>query len=85
MSVSDLQTWFPHPQDDKLQIHVIFDVCHIIKLMQNLLRDKEVIQHVENGKAHLINWHCIEALNDIQENLGFSLENKLKKETCALD
>ena len=23
-----MQTWFPHPQDDKLQIHVIFDVCH---------------------------------------------------------
>ena len=27
----------------------------------------------------MINWHYIEALNDIQENLGFSLANKLKK------
>ena len=27
----------------------------------------------------MINWHCIEALNDIQENLTFSLANKLKK------
>ena len=47
--------------------------------MQNLLGDKKVIQHVENGQAHMINWHYIEVLNDIQENLGFSLANKLKK------
>ena len=47
--------------------------------MQNLLGDKKVIQHVENGQAHMINWHYIEALNDNQDNLGFSLANKLKK------
>ena len=50
----------------------------MIKLMQNLLGNKKVTQHIENGQAHMINWHYIEALNDIQENLGFSLANKLK-------
>ena len=79
MSVSDMQTWFPHPQDDKLQIYMIFDVCHMIKLMQNLLGDKKVIQYVENGQPHMINWYYIEAQNNIQENLGFSLANNLKK------
>ena len=32
----------------------------------NLLWDKKVIQHIENGQAHLINWHYIKALNDKQ-------------------
>ena len=43
--------------------------------MQNLLWDKKVIQHVENGQAHMIYWHYIKTQNGI----GFSLANKLKK------
>ena len=33
MKVSDIQTWFPHPQCSSSKIYVIFDACHMIKLM----------------------------------------------------
>ena len=39
MDLSNIQTWIPHPQILNAKAHVIFDVCHMIKLMQNLLGD----------------------------------------------
>ena len=35
-----LKTWFPHPQIPSTKICVIFDVCHMIKLMRNLFVTK---------------------------------------------
>ena len=49
MDLSNIQTWFPHPQISNAKVHVIFDVCHMIKLMQNLLGDQKVICYEENG------------------------------------
>ena len=51
----------------------------MIKLMQNLLGDYKTICCEENGLLKPIRWQYIEGLNDVQENLGFSLANKLKK------
>ena len=79
MSVSDLQTWFLHPETDK-KIHVIFDVCHMVKLLRNLLVDKKVICHEQNGKLEEIRWWYIESLNRLQDDLGFSFANKLKNQ-----
>ena len=33
MDLSNIQTWFPHPQIPNAKVHVIFGVCHMIKLM----------------------------------------------------
>ena len=71
MESSITQTWFPHPQIPRTKIHVIFDVCHMIKLMRNLLGDRKILFYEEKGKLHRINWQYIEALNCIQEELGF--------------
>ena len=51
----------------------------MLKLMRNLLGDYKVICHEENKKLHKIKWGYIEALNDVQEDLGFTFANKLKK------
>ena len=67
MSVSDLETWFLHPETDKT-IHVIFDVCQMVVLLINLLGDKKVICHERNGKLEQIRWWCIESLNRLQED-----------------
>ena len=82
--MSGIKTWFPQPQDGSSRIHVIFHVCHMLKLMKNLLGDYKVICykvicHEENKKLHNIKWGSIEALNDVQEDLGFTFANKLKK------
>ena len=80
MNVSNLKTWFSLPQSPKSKIHVIFDVCHLLKLMRNLLGDYKVICHEDkNGYLHPIKWQYIEHLNNLQEDLGLSFANKLKK------
>ena len=76
MTVSERQTWFPHPERPSSKAHVVFDVWHMIKLMQNLLRDYKTICCEENGLLKPIRWQYIEGLNDVQENPGFSLANK---------
>ena len=43
MDLSNIQTWFPHPQIVNAKVHVTFDVCHMIKLMQNLLSDQKCL------------------------------------------
>ena len=43
LKVSDIQPWFPHPQKPRSRIYIIFDVCHMLKLMRNLLGDYKVI------------------------------------------
>ena len=65
MTVGDIQIWFPHPRVEELKIPVIFDVCHMIKLICNLLGDVKAVQSVENNRVHTINWHYTEALNDV--------------------
>ena len=79
MTVSERQTWFPHPERPSSKVHVVFDICHMIKLMQNLLGEYKTICCEENGLLKPIRWQYIEGLNDVQENFGFSLVNKLKK------
>ena len=79
MKVSKRQTWFPHPQIFGAKVFVIFDVCHMVKLMRNLLGDYKVIAHEEKGMLHKIRWEYIDALNSVQEGLGFMLGNKLRR------
>ena len=79
MKVSEIQPWFPHPQIGGEKIHVVFDICHMIKLMRNLLGDYKVITSERNGgKRHSVKWEYIQRLNEVQD-LGFALANKLKK------
>ena len=35
MESSNIQNWFLHKQIPSTKIHIIFDVCHIIKVMRN--------------------------------------------------
>ena len=60
MKVSDIQQWFSHPQMKNEKIHVIFDICHMIKVMRNLLGDYKVITTYQNGKMNAIRWEYIE-------------------------
>ena len=78
MSMGNIKTWFPHPEDPSSKIYVILDVCHMLKLIRNLLGDRKVIYHEENGTLMPIKWQYIDALNNIQEDLAFTLANKLK-------
>ena len=79
MMVAEMKTWFAHPQKPSRKVHVVFDICHMIKLMRNLLGDYQTISHNANGEVSLIKLEFIDKLNNLQENLGLSLANRLKK------
>ena len=69
---------FPYPQRSSSRIYVIFDVCHMIKLMRNLLHHYKTICHEENGILRSIKWQYIHSLNNVQDEVGFCFANKLK-------
>lgn len=79
MKVSDMQSWFPHPQKPGQKVFVILDACHMLKLMRNLLANYKVISEKVNDRNHHIKWEYIEALNALQEELGLTLANNLRR------
>ena len=73
------KTWFTIPQNPSSRAHIIFDVCHMLKLVRNMFGDMGTLQVDEKGVTQPICWKYIDALNDVQENLGLSMANKLAK------
>ena len=58
---------------------LFLDACYMLKLMRNLLADYGTISHIVDSRKEDIKGEYIVALNDIQEDLGLSFANKLKK------
>ena len=85
MKVLDMKSWFSHPLLKNLNACVIFDTCHMIKLVKNLFGDYKVVCHEVNSECQMTKWQYIEALNTIQENIGLSFANKLKQKTHYLE
>lgn len=75
MTVENMRPSFPHPADPTRAVHVIFDVCHMLKLLRNAFADGCVLQS-DNGKE--IKWQYLEDLNKLQEAESLRLGNKLK-------
>ena len=51
----------------------------MLKLIQNLFTDFEVVSNIINGETQEIKWKDITALNTLQEEIGLNFANKLKK------
>ena len=66
---------FPHPVIVGEKIHIIFDICHMIKLARNAFSDLSVFV-TPNGEN--ISWEYILALYKTQQNDVLHLGNKLK-------
>jgi len=49
----DLKSWFPHPCDAAEKVQVIFDPCHLVKLVRNVLSDFGTIY---DGNGHPIRY-----------------------------
>lgn len=63
-----------HPTGDGY-LSIIFDPCHMLKLMRNLLAD---LKELATPDGKLIRWDFIATLNDIQQSEGVHLANKLR-------
>ena len=64
---SNLKTHFQHPLDSSKRVHIIFDICHMLKLVRNTLGAGGIIVDKDGNK---IMWKYIEELESIQSNEG---------------
>lgn len=75
MNVIGLDPSFPHPSDQSIKVHIILDVCHMLKLLRNSFAEIGIFK-ISDGQT--ISWQYIEELNKLQEKAGLRLGNKLK-------
>jgi len=78
-SSKDFKPWFhnpAYPEKENEIIYVLWDACHMIKLVTNTLGDKKIII---NSEGSTIKWNYINELQNIQESKGLHAANKLKK------
>ncbi len=75
LDVDDLDPSFVHPADSNKKIHVVLDVCHMLKLVRNTLATQKIIT---DGNGGNIRWELIEELHKIQDEEGLRLGNKLR-------
>lgn len=67
---------FINPSDSNKRVHIILDVCHMMKLIRNCLAEKRIIFDSDNNQ---IEWRYIVQLQDLQVTEGLRLGNKLNK------
>ena len=75
LDFNDLDPSFTHPGNKGEKIHVILDVCHMLKLVCNTLATQKIIIDGSGGK---IRWELIEELHKIQDEEGLRLGNNLR-------
>ena len=70
-----LEPNFPNPAHSHDKIHVLLNVCHMLKLVRNTLAVKGLLVDIEGNK---ILWQYVVELQKLQEKEGFRLGIKLK-------
>ena len=68
---------FCHPADPQLEVCVIFDVCHMLKLLRNMWATEKKL-FLPGQKP--ICWDYVEKLVDVQQYEGLYAANKLRSE-----
>ena len=75
LTTENLKPYFPHPVQPEKKVHILLDVCHMLKLIRNTLGDGGIIV---DGSGKKIFWKYIDDLHKLQDNEGLRLGNKLK-------
>lgn len=68
--------WFPHPSNPELRVFIMFDPCHMLKLIRNHFATANFLID-DTGRK--IEYRFIQELFRLQEEEGLRLGNKLKK------
>ena len=72
---NNLKAYFPHPLEPNKKIHVLLDICHMLKLVRNTLGQGGILMDKDGSKIY---WNFIVELQKLQDKEGLRLENKLK-------
>ncbi|KAG0416379.1 hypothetical protein HPB47_006459 [Ixodes persulcatus] len=73
---SPLRSSFPNPSDPFRKAHGHLNACHMLKLIGNLLAEKQCIR---NGAGRVVACKYLEALDSPQQQEGLHAANKLRK------
>ena len=76
-NIQNLDGSFPHPCQDDRRVHVIFDICHMMKLVRNISSDLKIFCTTFNEK---ISWQNILLLYQTQQKDVLHVGNKLKSQ-----
>jgi len=75
LNPNELKAWFSHPSNPARNVYVLFDVCHMIKLVRNTLGAGHILVDPNGNK---IFWSFVSELHKLQETEGVHLANKLQ-------
>ena len=75
LTAENLKPYFPLPVQPEKKVHILLDVCHMLKLIRNILWDGGIIV---DGSGKKIFWKYIDNLHKLQDNEGLRLGNKRK-------
>ncbi|KAJ8047187.1 DNA transposase THAP9 [Holothuria leucospilota] len=75
LHASNLVPSFPHPVNEGEKVHVLLDVCHMIKLVRNTWAQGGILVDGDNNQ---ILWQYLVDLQKLQDKEGLRLGNKLK-------
>ncbi|PIK43542.1 putative THAP domain-containing protein 9-like [Apostichopus japonicus] len=75
LNISGMDPCFPHPADETQRVHIILDVCHMLKLLRNSFAEGGLFR-TSDGRT--VRWQYIEELNKLQRTEGLRLGNKLR-------
>ena len=67
LDVQNFKTYFFNPVDSNRKIYVLFDVCHMLKLVRNNFKKVRVMYDKEGQR---ISWEYIDELAKVQDNEG---------------
>ena len=70
----DMYPFFPHPVDSGKEIAVMFDACHMLKLLRNVFEVESVLSIPNVGYAQ---FEHLQLLHNVQETEGLRAGNKL--------
>lgn len=76
LDLSNMVTYFIHPQDPDVKVYVFLDICHMLKLVRNTFGQWGILLDKDGRK---IQWQYLIELYKLQESEGLRLANKLKK------
>ena len=75
MNIVGMNPSFQHPSNPSVRVHLILDMCHMLKLLRNSFADIGVLK---SSSGQYIKWQYISELNKLQESEGLRLGNKLR-------
>ena len=75
MNIVGMNPSFQHPSNPSVRVHLILDMCHMLKLLRNSFADIGVLK---SSSGQYIKRQYVSELNKLQESEGLRLGNKLR-------